>query len=166
MVLKYAQYFLRVLFLSGTNKCLFRSSELMTITVWWLIVVANLTYLERGNINWGTVSIRLACRQVYGGIFLMNDWCRKAQPTVGSATPGKVVLGSIRKHAGKQWFPHGLCFISYLQVLPWVPALSSLHERIQPQAGISLYVLKLLLAMVFMAARERKLGHTISSPEY
>jgi hypothetical protein len=32
-------------------------------------------------------------------IFLINDWCWRAQSTVGSAIPGPVVLGCIRKVA-------------------------------------------------------------------
>lgn len=60
-------------------------------------------------------------------------WCERAQPTVGSATPGQVVLGCLRKVAGQAWGRwelertvfSGLCF----------PALVSLsnglwHEEI------------------------------------
>lgn len=38
-------------------------------------------------------------RSVLGGIFSTDDWCGRAQPTVGSATPGKVVPACIRKQA-------------------------------------------------------------------
>lgn len=36
---------------------------------------------------------------VGAGIFLINDWCKRVQPTVGSATPRQVVLGGSRKQA-------------------------------------------------------------------
>lgn len=42
------------------------------------------------------ISIRLACRLVWG-IVLINDWHRRSKPLVGSATPGLLVLGAIRK---------------------------------------------------------------------
>lgn len=35
--------------------------------------------MGREGLNWGIASIILTCRQVCGGIFLMNDWCGKAQ---------------------------------------------------------------------------------------
>lgn len=31
------------------------------------------------------------------GIFLINEWCGRAQPTVGGATSGQGVLGGIRQ---------------------------------------------------------------------
>lgn len=31
------------------------------------------------------------------GIFLINDWCERAQLAVGGAMPGQVVLGYIKK---------------------------------------------------------------------
>jgi hypothetical protein len=34
-----------------------------------------------------------------GDIFLVSDWCRGSQLPVGSATPGQVSLGAIRKQA-------------------------------------------------------------------
>ena len=42
-----------------------------------------------------TASIRLSCRQVWG-IYLINDGCGRAQPTVGDATPGLLVLTCIQ----------------------------------------------------------------------
>jgi hypothetical protein len=45
------------------------------------------------------VSIRLACEHGCGVIFLENNQCGRVQPTVGSAIPGQVVLGCVRKEA-------------------------------------------------------------------
>lgn len=33
------------------------------------------------------------------GIFLISDWCRKAQPTGSGTTPVQMVLGCIKKQA-------------------------------------------------------------------
>lgn len=48
-------------------------------------------------------SIILGYRQIYGGIVLINDWCGRAQLTVGGAAPGQVVLSCIRKQASRSW---------------------------------------------------------------
>lgn len=48
---------------------------------WKVMVFVNLIqakpYLGGRNSNWGIASIRLAC----GSIFLITDWCGRAQPT-------------------------------------------------------------------------------------
>lgn len=63
-------------------------------------------------------------------IFFVDDWCERAQITVGCATPGLVILNARRTQAeqgieeqdGKQHLPtHALCFSACLQV----PALRS-----------------------------------------
>lgn len=38
------------------------------------------------------------CRQA-SLVHFLSDWCVRAQPVVGSTTPGQVVMGYIRKHA-------------------------------------------------------------------
>lgn len=44
--------------------------------------------------------VRLAPGDVCeGGIVFINSWCGRAQPTVGCAIPGQVVLGCIQKLA-------------------------------------------------------------------
>lgn len=64
------------------------------------------------------------------GIFL-TDSCRRAQPTMGSATSRQVVLGSIKKAAERdpgthQWWTclHGFCFSPCY----WDAALSSCFD--------------------------------------
>ena len=37
------------------------------------------------------------------GIFLIGDWCRRAQATMGGVTPKLVVLGAIQKQAAELW---------------------------------------------------------------
>lgn len=44
----------------------------------------------------------IAYRQVWGGIFLINDWSRRAQVTENGATPGQVVLNGIKKKQAEQ----------------------------------------------------------------
>lgn len=39
----------------------------------------NTSHLGRRNLNWRIASIILACGQVCGGIFLINDWCEMPQ---------------------------------------------------------------------------------------
>ena len=56
-------------------------------------------------------------------IFLINEWCGRAQPIVGGATPRQVVLGSERK-LGKPPPAVSQCvpfFSSLLQFLPQAP---------------------------------------------
>lgn len=78
-----------------------------------------------------------------GGHFLDNDWCGRAQPTVGSATPWQVVPGGIRKQAEQtiksksvstsspwsllQCLPPG----SQLEFLPWLPSVVD-YGQIRP----------------------------------
>lgn len=50
---------------------------------------------RKSNLNWENDLIRMACKEVWG-IFLLNDWCGKAQPTGDSSIPGQVVLGCIK----------------------------------------------------------------------
>ena len=58
-------------------------SRLFSIVgVWWLILVVNLTYLGRGALGWEITFIRLA----YGNV-LIDNWCRRAQPTVCNVSP-------------------------------------------------------------------------------
>ena len=52
---------------------------------------------EEGILVEKNVSIRLACRQACGGIFLEIAVGGRAQPTVGDAITEQVVLGFIRK---------------------------------------------------------------------
>lgn len=43
------------------------------------------THLGKGRLNWWIAYISLACGRVYMGIFLVANWCERAQPRVGGA---------------------------------------------------------------------------------
>lgn len=45
----------------------------------------------------GTSTEKNACRYVFGAIFLINDWSRRAQPAMSGSIPRRVVLGCIKK---------------------------------------------------------------------
>lgn len=83
--------------------------------------------MGRGNINWKSASVRLACRQgckASSWLTIGVGGCR--QPTVGSTTCVQVVLGHVRHQAawamGSQpgsMFLHSLCLVSASRILPW-----------------------------------------------
>lgn len=80
------------------------------------------------------VSIRLSCRQVCEGIFLITGWCERAQSRVGSATSGQVVLRAIRKVSERDLESRQCSLRRLLRSCPDGP-----HER------------KLLLVSVFVS---------------
>lgn len=55
------------------------------------------SHLGRGSFSRRIASTRLAHGEGLWDISLISDWCWGVQPTVDSAVPGQVVLGSIRK---------------------------------------------------------------------
>lgn len=71
--------------------------EYPTCKPFGLLRSTHASHLRRGDSNWENAPIRLACRQTWGGVFLIGDWCGRAQTTVGSATLGWVVLDHKRK---------------------------------------------------------------------
>lgn len=90
------------------------------------------------------------------GIFLINDWCRRAQPTMVGTTAGQVVLSGIIKQAEQArgskpvnsvpppWSLSRPC----LQVPKWVQALTSLHDGLQAiKNEVNPFLLRLLLAI-------------------
>lgn len=52
--------------------------------MWWLILVVNLTHLERQNLSGGIASTRLAYENICWGILVIAHWCRHVQLTAGS----------------------------------------------------------------------------------
>lgn len=62
------------------------------------------------------------------------DWFRRAQPTAGSSTPGKVVQGFMRKQASMiQTESQQTAFFCFLlQALSWVPAFASFDDGLSP----------------------------------
>lgn len=67
------------------------------------------------------------------GIFLINDWYKEVQFTVGSATPGLVVQGYTTeqtKQASTQHFSPSFFFSTCLQVPDWDPVLTSLKDEL------------------------------------
>lgn len=83
------------------------------------------------NINWENAFIKLPCKQVHGGIFLVNYWCEKATPLwlwhlwVGGSELHKKVNWARHEKQACKWFPPWLL----LQFLPPIPALSYKHLR-------------------------------------
>jgi hypothetical protein len=91
--------------------------------------------LGRGTLHWGSTTIRLARRNIYGIIFFFNDWCGKAQSTV--------LLGYIETHLG--WTMRGkpvqlsskisasLCASRYHpKFLPWLPLMMDAISKCKP----------------------------------
>jgi hypothetical protein len=75
---------------------------------------------ERRNFSWESAPIRLDCRQVCEGIFFINDWCGRAQPT------GQIVLSDIRKpwvQASKQRSSVVSTPVLASRILFWVPSV-------------------------------------------
>ena len=70
---------------------------------------------------------------------MINDLCARVQPTVGSATPEQVVLGSVT-HAETVTQPQGATHytafppLPVLYFLPRVPKLTSLSAGWQPKS--------------------------------
>lgn len=86
----------------------------------WLVFCqpdTNQGHLGRGgNLNWENAHIRLACRQVFRGIFLIEDSCGRAQLTVShSGSSGLYKKAGFSNH---RWKPVSR-FPS--RSLPWVP---------------------------------------------
>jgi hypothetical protein len=86
------------------------------------------------------------------GNFLIDNWCRVAQPNVGNAIPTQEGLGvrkNIAEQAGKasKWtmFLHGLCFSPCTEVLAWVLAMTSLDDDLWPGNQIIPFLLTWLL---------------------
>ena len=66
---------------------------------YWCILVSlvNLTHLGRETINWRTVSKEWSVGISHDGIFMIDNWCRKVQSTMGSAIPRQVGLDCKKK---------------------------------------------------------------------
>lgn len=94
------------------------------------------------NQNWRITSIQLASGHVYGDIFLIVNWCRRAHPTLCGSVPGQLGLGCLRKAAEKARRSKVsqqtvfLCGV-YLRLLPWAPALPPLDDGLLPVSQIS-----------------------------
>lgn len=94
----------------------------------------------------------LAYRQVYGGLFLVNDWRGVAQLTVGAASPGQVDLSYIRKQGSRSWrtsqyavFLLFSALVSFSRYLPWLSTVINCQDEIKP------VFLKLLLVIMFLS---------------
>lgn len=81
----------------------------------------DLGHLERGNLNWRSAQIGLACGGVCGGLFLGANWQKKADPTMGGSIPRQVGQGCLRKAAEQAEFLCGFC----LKPLSSVPSFPS-----------------------------------------
>lgn len=57
--------------------------------VWFCQLDTSWSYPRKGKHNWDNTCIRLVHRQACGAFFIVNDWCRRAQTTLGGATPGQ-----------------------------------------------------------------------------
>lgn len=99
----------------------------MVIGIWNAFGVWK-THLERGILNYGIGSLRLACGHVCGGIFLIFNCYGRTQPTIGNATPGQLGLTCVRKLAeaargseqcSSMVTASGSC-LEFLSWLPWV----------------------------------------------
>ena len=125
----------------------------------WLVF----TSLAQAWIIWAEGSSREKCPNQIGlwaslwDIVLISDWWGRAQPFVGGAIPGLVVLGVVRNHSEQtvrskpvsntppwplhQLLPPSSCPV---WVLPWLPSGWTVTGSI-----IHTFLLKLVLAMVF-----------------
>jgi hypothetical protein len=85
------------------------------------------------------------------GIFLIANWCGRAQSTVGGAIPKYVGLSYIRKvpeQAMKNKLASSVPPWALAQFLSWVPILASLADGLQPISQINKpFPPKVLLAM-------------------
>lgn len=86
------------------------------------------------------------------GIFLISNWCRRVQSTVGSILHGKGGLGCIWKVA-KLHFSVVSVSVPVLWSLPWIPVLPPLSDIThKPNTP---FPLQFTLVMVFSSHRQR-----------
>ena len=90
------------------------------------------SHLGRETIHWGISFVILAFKQVYSGIFLINNWCMRVQGTIGKITPEQVELGDLRKQtvkASNQSSSMASAVVSASRSCPsWVLTLDSLNR--------------------------------------
>ena len=81
---------------------------------------------------------------------LTDDWCVRAQPTVGVTIPRQVVLGCGRKPGERKPGSQPLSNVPQC-FLPWVPIVTSLRDGLRPGSlsQINPFLLRLLLVRVF-----------------
>lgn len=66
--------------------------------VYWLVFINWIqSNFGREYLNWVLASIRMSCRHVCRGIFLINTWCMTAQLNVGGAIAVKMAQAMERK---------------------------------------------------------------------
>jgi hypothetical protein len=87
--------------------------------------------LEMKNLYWGISSIRLACAHTSGPF----SWLMIDLGTMGSAMPGQMILGCIRRQAEQAtriksiMLLHCLWLIYFLKVLLWLPSMVDVRCR-------------------------------------
>lgn len=69
--------------------CVSKLASAVNLTQTW-------RYLGGETLSWRTAKITLACGHGCEAVLIVN-WCRRAQPTVGGATPWQVSLNYLRE---------------------------------------------------------------------
>lgn len=112
-------------------------------------------------------SIRLACGQDCGGIFLTKYWCQKAQFMKDRATPNQVFLGCIKNQAVQVLRSKPTISISSWPLLQFLPQgfclrfcfiLSTKSYDVEMQKTAH-FLPQVAFCRCFISATESKLGH-------
>jgi hypothetical protein len=108
--------------------------------------------------------IRLACWQVYGAFFLIDDWCRRPIPPWVAPSLGRwsweVRESKLSERGEGAWGGSVISLLLLLQFLTpsskFLPLVPSMMER-QLSDEINPFLPKLLLVMVFISTTENNL---------
>jgi hypothetical protein len=86
------------------------------------LVFAN---LMQARVTWENASIRLSMGTTVG-VFLIRDGCGRAQPTVGSAASGQMILGCMGRQAEKAMGSKPVNIVPLWSLLQFLPPGSCL----------------------------------------
>lgn len=112
--------------------------------------------LVRGNLSWGSASIRLACGHVCGDNFLIVDGIRRTQTIEGCAACRP---GLCKKHSWA-WAKERASKQPYPMVLASLPASVSLNDATQTEIQNKPFLpLKLLLSLVLKTTESKLEQH-------
>lgn len=122
----------------------------------WLIFIMNLAHMWRGTLS----SIRLAWENVWRSIFLVANWCKRAQLTMGSTLLMQTRL--YKKGSWTQTWGRArkyCCSMVLASVLAQIPALTFFQSVTWKYKPNKPFLPLVAFCLVFMTASEGRLEY-------
>ena len=140
---------------SNLGYCTWWQTPLPTEPLCWLgFCLTTWHKLGRGNLTWKNVFINCSvCTSM--SIFLINNWCGRAQSTVGVLAPQQLVLSCIR-YLNKPWGTSPWAWASVLasKFFLWFPIVMDYSLELDE---INPFLPKFILAIVFNHSKKSRL---------